>query len=70
MDTQMTTHAHPDRAYGNIVRPMSVQRTLRMKTFFLQVYPDRVHVRNVEDQPLCSAKTSSRATNARMSVQM
>src|SRR5207245_7650315 len=31
--------------------PRSVLRTLRMKSFFPQVCPDRIHVRNVEDQP-------------------
>src|SRR5437660_9487234 len=38
MDAQMTTHAHPDRPYGNIVRPMKCPA-------------DRVDDRNVEDHP-------------------
>lgn len=51
MDAQMTTHGHPDRAYGNIVRPTERPAGSPGENLFLQVCPDRIHVRYVEDQP-------------------
>jgi len=35
MDAQMTTHARPDRAYGNIVRPMKRPADSPDENFFL-----------------------------------
>jgi hypothetical protein len=51
MGAQTTTRGHQDRACGNIVHPTERLADCPDEILFPQVCPDRIHVRNLEDQP-------------------
>jgi hypothetical protein len=48
---QTTTHVRPGRVCGNTVRPTKHSAALQAEPQFVEASPERVHVRDMEDEP-------------------